>query len=78
MIHKAISEGRFKTFQEYCLCMLLPDKDPSIMGMLSLIPDDIFPTSLDGIKWKVQLLFYQKQHQSLVNFCKSLENPTLM
>lgn len=78
MLHKAVSEGRLKSFQDYCLCMLLPTKDPAFMSMLSSIPENIFPTSLDSTKWKAQVLFHQKAHASLVEYCKSMKDPTMM
>ena len=78
MLHKAVSEGRLKSFQDYCLCMLLPNKEPAFLNLLASIPDEIFPTSLDGTKWRVQVLFYQKNYASLIEYCKAMQDPTAM
>lgn len=74
MIEKAVDEKKMKDFQDFSLCLLLcpSEKDDRLVQSLVDVPMSVFPSAIDGHKWKLQLLHHQKKWSEIMSVCQSM------
>lgn len=75
MIQKALQDNLFNTFQEYSICLLVPNYEEQFLKQLLSIPDKIFPVKVDSIKWKLEFLKSSDHASKVVNIVKSFDSP---